>query len=392
MSMRKTNRLFIYLFTSLFLLSLVIGCNTNKGNIQEGNTIFVAGLHNNGPAYEFDPFKDEIEKTAFAGGKVVLIDTSGLSSKVMDVSIDAPNPNYPTVKINQIVAYNTDQVMNILDSKEGNGNENNTLEALKLAARSVKDSNDNVIILDSGLQTTGSLNFVEGWLYSTETANEIAELVEDDIPDFKGANVTWYYLGDVREPQEALSGSDLKRLRDIWEAILGKSNCSFTFETEVPPANSFTQFGYVTPVEINPQKNTPTLISTTIIDESKLNFVGDKATFIDEEKASEALLEVANILNEYPDNSVYVVGTTATGNNKDFCKGLSEARAQAVVSKLNEFGIENKRMIPIGLGFEDPWHEDDIDQNGRQIEKIAKNNRKVIIIDTKSEEATRLFE
>ncbi len=390
--MKKTIRVYVYSIIALILASFITGCNCKNSNIQEGNIILVVGLHNNVPAYDYDSFKNEIENVAFNGGKVILIDTSGSSAKSMDVYIEAPNSGYPTVKINQIATYNTNQVMKMLKGKGGCDIENNTLEALNLAARSVNSSNDTVIILDSGLQTTGELNFCDGWLYSKETANEIAELLKDDIPDFKGASVNWYYLGDVREPQETLSGSDRQRLRDIWEAILGKSNCDFTFETEVPPSDSFTQFGYVTPVEINPQKNTPTLISTTIIDESKLNFVGDKATFIDEEKANEALLEVANILNEYPDNSVYVIGTTATGNNKDFCKGLSEARAQAVVSKLNEFGVENKRMIPIGLGFEDPWHEDDVDQNGRQIEKIAKNNRKVIIIDTKSEEATRLFE
>lgn len=388
--MKKTiNRVILYVLTILILACSMMGCNKTDGT--EGNIILVVGLHNNVPAYEFDSFRDEIEKIAYKGGNVILIDTSGSSAKSMDVYIQAPNPGYPTVKINQIAAYNTDQVINILKGKSGYENENNTLEALKLAARSVKSSSDNVIILDSGLQTTGSLNFCDGWLYSKETANEIAELLIDDIPDFKGANLTWYYLGDVREPQEHLSGSDQQRLKEIWEAVLNKSNCNYTFETDVPPSDSYTQFGYVTPVDLNPQTNTPSIISTTIIDDSKLNFVGDKALFIDEDKADEVLLEVAKVLNEYPDNSVYVIGTTATGN-KEFCKGLSEARAQAVVNKLHDFGINEDRMIPMGLGFEDPWHEFDLDSNGNQIENIAKNNRKVIILDTKSEEAVKLFE
>ena len=57
--------------------------------------------------------------------------------------------------------------------------------------------------------------------------------------------------------------------------------------------------------------------------------------------------------------------------------------ANVLISK----GISAERIITIGLGYHDPWHIDDLDENGVQIEELACQNRKVLIMDMNSEDA-----
>ena len=95
------------------------------------------------------------------------------------------------------------------------------------------------------------------------------------------------------------------------------------------------------------------------------------------------------MLNAHPENTVYIIGTTASGN-EDFCHQLSGKRAEVVRDVLIEMGIPAERMQAVGLGFRDPWHLTDIDAEGNWIEKNAACNRKVMIVDQSSEEASLL--
>ncbi len=69
---------------------------------------------------------------------------------------------------------------------------------------------------------------------------------------------------------------------------------------------------------------------------------------------------------------------------------LSSARAQAVTNELINCGIPEEQLIPIGLGFNDPWHIRDLDEDGKQVEELASQNRKVLIVDVNSADAQKL--
>ena len=379
----------ILMWVFMLFVILLSGCTEDD---MDKNVIIVAGLHNNAPAISYTYFEDDIKNVCLSGGRVVLINTLGETSKLVDTEIPETDKNLPSVKIQDIANDYTNKVMNMLRTSNSIGEENNTLNALNLAARSVQNQEDQIIVLDTGLQTVSPLNFCDGWLNSVETPSEIADNLADSIPDFKGATIHWYYLGDVREPQEPLSGSDRKRLEEIWSCILDKANCSYIFEDAVPPSESFTTLGYVTPVELNKNEILPEIhvIETVVLDESKVNFIGNQDVFVDKNAAIDALIVVADELKNNPDNTVYVVGTTATGKNLDFCQNLSVARAQAVVNVLIDLGVDEKQLIPLGFGFYDPWHIPDLDEQGLQVEEKAKLNRKTLIIDTQSEDALKL--
>ena len=128
-------------------------------------------------------------------------------------------------------------------------------------------------------------------------------------------------------------------------------------------------------------------MDTVVLDSTTVQFLGDKAEFVNEEAAINAISEYAKILLQQPNRQIYIIGTTARGD-REFCKELSEARAEAVKSVLISCGVSEDQLICLGLGCEDdPWHIQDVDENGRQVEEYASKNRKVLLMDVKSEEA-----
>ena len=130
-------------------------------------------------------------------------------------------------------------------------------------------------------------------------------------------------------------------------------------------------------------------IKTIVLDNTSVRFIGNTAEFVDCEEASSVLERYAQVLLDHPNNKVYVIGTTATGS-MDFCNELSVSRANTVCKALISYGVPESQLIPLGMGYEDPWHIDDVDDNGKRIEKYACQNRKVLIVDVNSDDAAKL--
>ena len=66
----------------------------------------------------------------------------------------------------------------------------------------------------------------------------------------------------------------------------------------------------------------------------------------------------------------------------EFLSNLSYDRAYAVMEVLKYYGIPDDQMQVVGLGDTAPWHIDDLDPNGFQVEEKAEQNRCVVVLDT----------
>jgi outer membrane protein OmpA-like peptidoglycan-associated protein len=64
--------------------------------------------------------------------------------------------------------------------------------------------------------------------------------------------------------------------------------------------------------------------------------------------------DIANVLNQYPETSVQVIGHTDDVGSDAFNQTLSEKRADAVASKLIANGVVNSRLVGIGRGESQP--------------------------------------
>jgi len=77
------------------------------------------------------------------------------------------------------------------------------------------------------------------------------------------------------------------------------------------------------------------------------------------------LTSVSKVLNEYDQTVVEVAGHTDSSGSDAYNQGLSERRAGSVAQYLQSQGINNQRMIEIGLGESMPV-ADNATSNGKQ--------------------------
>lgn len=90
--------------------------------------------------------------------------------------------------------------------------------------------------------------------------------------------------------------------------------------------------------------------------------------------SQESVMELARILNEYPDTNVMVEGHTDNRGSATYNQGLSERRANSVANYLKMQGVMGERISTRGFGLDNPVADNDTEE-GR-----AKNRRVEIAI------------
>ncbi len=376
---------------SKFAVAVLVGAHANFDEIPMNSS----ALH------------DAMFGAAYTYGEVTFITVDGAPN--VFYSTDIPEPEIE--RLSEVKRYNMakdylTQLQPMLAEISAEEQEVNTLKAIRLGAERLQGadpaSTDKLLlIMDSGLSTVEPLRFQDGYLWA-ETEDIVNALEEKClIPKLDGVDVKWAFCGETAHPQEELSAAQKEKLREIWEAILLEGGArSVEFINEVATGVPNTDSPYVSTVEaedegievpIHPTPE-PTVtdfrpLDTYVLDGARVQFVGDTAVFLDENKAREEIKVVADDLLAHPDNHVYVIGTTASGR-RDFCKTLSDERAKAVTDVLTDFGVPKEQLYLMGLGcVPGPWREEDLDENGRLIEEKAAKNRRVIIVDVLSDDA-----
>jgi outer membrane protein OmpA-like peptidoglycan-associated protein len=264
--------------------------------------------------------------------------------------------------------------------------------------------NKQIIILDTGIVTTGDMNFltlginrVEFSKLSDDEREAYASRVADSLynarvlPDLSGVDIVFIGLGDVAMPQEELSSPVEKGIKNIWRAVFEKSNVNVNnVDFEESPrgnvANLFKEDGSGFPFVMPITFEQPTIIieEPVTISDGQVSFIVNRADYLNPEDAEIILSNYAVLLNSYlsqnPDVIVYVVGSMARANlERDYSTALSERRAITVMETLIKFGVPEEKMVVFGLGEFFPNRYDEFPR-GVFVEEIARNNRKVVLI------------
>ncbi|RYZ51200.1 MAG: OmpA family protein, partial [Chitinophagaceae bacterium] len=90
--------------------------------------------------------------------------------------------------------------------------------------------------------------------------------------------------------------------------------------------------------------------------------------------------KLVTILNRYPDTDITVIGHTDSKGTDAYNQGLSERRANAVVSYLRNHNIATGRLKAKGMGESDPIATNDTDDgraNNRRVEFVITANEKM---------------
>lgn len=399
--MKKALSSFLVLILSLVSLT---GCSKDTEKYKNNdwgvdpNTPFcaslVVGKHANGPNLNFnsDKIQDLLFLNAYCEGSISVIEVDGNPFICMDEKIPEYLDGISENKKRTLANGYAKEVTNVLYNAQANEPEADPMKAITLSASVLQGKSTGkkiMLIMDSGLGTTGYMDFSSNpLLEANETQIVDALKKENALPNLEGIEVYWLYCGQVSSPQNELSESEKKHLQSIWSSILTESGAvKVTFASDIASGDEYKELPSVTTIDPK-DRSIDVILDTFVLDESKVGFIGDKSEFVNEKVALKKLEEVATVLKDHPHNTVYVVGTTATGN-KEFCDTLSLDRANKVVNTLIQLGVSKTQLIPKGLGFNNNFHKNDI-ENGVLIESLAKENRRVLIIDVKSEDAKKI--
>lgn len=351
-----------------------------------------------------------IYNSCYTYGEISIVNAGSAPRVVFNAKINEPDvKGLDEEKLDSIARDYTSQIKSVLNEVCAETEEADILKSIQMGARCLSEVDANttdkiMLVLDSGLSTTGYMNFAEKNLLNAVDEQEIVEALRSEcaIPNLENTTVIWSYLGMCAYPQDSLTTKEVEKLKSIWTAILKAGNAKeVIFSSESPGSTPYTNLPAVSLVDTDEEyievktesvDNHPVVtveepIETVILDEGKVHFVGDRAIFLNENEARAEIKKVADMLLEHQNNTVYVVGTTASGE-ENFTQKLSEDRANAVKEVLMEYGVEEERLITLGLGCYDPWHIPD-NKNGWD-ESKAEQNRKVLIIDTSHEDAELL--
>ncbi|MGH3929041.1 MAG: OmpA family protein [Pseudonocardiaceae bacterium] len=353
------------------------GCGAASGNNEPGALAVIVGAHANMVAPSLiNAVRDELDTASDLESPVTVIvpDGTPTASAALDLGTPNDNPLYKQDKITQLNA--------VLDSTRADSPEVDLLAALSLAARSVTDAvgPQTIIVIDSGLQTTGALRFQDqdGALLSANPS-EVIDLLRrtQQLPDLTGIRVVFTGLGDTAPPQPTLPQPARAVLVDLWTAIVDAAGGSA--EIMQAPLPSTRTLEGLPPVSVVPVavRSIGPLPSVTVLRDGTVGFLPDRAVFRDRAAAIEVLADYAREISN--GKRAVLTGTTSSAGNAAGRLTLSRDRANAVRELLISLGAPSDRIEALGVGSDFPTYIPDRDPQGNLDPIAAAQNRQVII-------------
>lgn len=355
------------------------------------------GLNMNSPLVQ-DTIYDTILEYGYIS--VVVVDGEPEMVAADSYDIDAQYKKASKEKLKTDARAKATNLIAYMESQVANDAQVDYLEGLRMAVRSLSSlegyDSKTIVVIGTGLSTQGTLNFQNN-LLSVEPEAVLDQLEEkNEIPDFTGITVVWQQMGDVASPQEDLSQTQKKRLQEIWSGIVERGGGTFVYndimanpvDTEVSyPAVDTVDLPTETPIGFDETmfdtENASILEEPVMLSEEQVSFVPDKSTYLNEEEAMATIQPIADYLIEHEQITVLLAGTTAGDEDSDYTMTLSRERADAVRDTLIQFGVDESRIVTVGLGSSDPWHVYGAGYEG----SIASGNRKVVLLDASSDTA-----
>ena len=258
--------------------------------------------------------------------------------------------------------------------------EADVLAALGEAAR-ITPAGGTVVLVDSGLQTTGQIRFQDPGTFGADPAEFVAYLrARSLMPALSDRSVVLVGLGNTAEPQAALDASLRGRVTALWQTVVQAAGASCV--EVIDTAASRTSVATDVPVTLVTLPSVPPFQpcgETVLRDGDTVGFLPDQAVFRDPAAARATLQELANLLLNGR-QEVELIGTTATaGPSEEGRIQLSLRRAEAVKSVLVELGVPAERITTVGAGATWPDRIPDLAPDGSLIPWAAAQNRSVIV-------------
>lgn len=355
------------------------GCGAASTGESRGALAIVVGARNNTPPPELDGLAAQARDTA-------VTDRSFLSIVVADGRpFEAGHGVLQVNAANSIAAQeqqdaNRRKVDQALDAAAAKTPEADLLAALDLAARAIhsRPGPHTIVVVDSGLSTTGALDFTQPGLLDADP-KELAQSLADarELPDLHGDDVVFQGLGDVADPQQPLGRPVRMQLIAIWQAVAEASGAGHVAVEESPlEGRPDADLPSVTPVV--PPSGVTCGAGAVVLTGADVAFRPDSSEFLDPAAAKAKVAPIAAQLVAGSFGAT-LVGTTARVGDDAGQVRLSQLRAQAVADLLTSLGVPADRLTVVGKGSHFDGYLADHDAAGHLVPAAAAANRRVTI-------------
>lgn len=347
---------------------------------QPGGPVTLAvGARANSPAPVLQPAIVDLMREAAKKSQaisVVRVDGSPTVPFQGTFSSDAANDVARSNELTQFITAVQQRISTLLPAAP----EADVLGALGEAAR-ITPEGGTVVLIDSGLQTTGQIRFQDPGTFGADPAEFVTYLQQRSLmPNLSGRAVVLVGLGNTAEPQQQLDASLRSRVTSLWQAVVSAAGASCVQVLDTAAGRtSVTTDVPVTPVALPTVDPFQPCGETVLHDGDTVGFIGDQANFRDPAAARATLQKLADLLIG-GHQQVTLIGTTAkAGNDESSRVRLSERRAEAVKQVLVELGVPAERITTKGVGTQWPDRVNDIAPDGSLIPWAAALNRSVVV-------------
>lgn len=411
--MKKMITMVVACVCALALIFTLAGCSisgSNTANETSGkgavcyviaNTANSQGLNMNSPLVQ-----DTVYSTVRNYGYISVVNVDGSPEVVLANSFDI-DEKYKTASKEKLDMDARSKATNLIASMQNivaNDPEADYMEALRLAVRSMSSlegyDSKTIIVLGTGLGTSGTLDFRNNLLSAEPEAIVDILREKEEVPDFTGMTVYWQQMGDVAAPQQTLTSAQRNRLQEIYGSLVEAGGGTFEYnDIMANPVNENAEYPMVTPVDLpadTPIYFEPEALETdeaanvfkepVVLSEEQVTFVGDKWEYLYPDEAVKTLQPIADYLM-HNQVTILLCGTTAGDEDSEYTLTLSKNRAETVKNTLTELGVDADRIIVVGLGSHDPWHVYGVGYEGT----AASGNRKVVLLDASTETAQSIL-
>jgi outer membrane protein OmpA-like peptidoglycan-associated protein len=395
------------LLSTLMIVTLFItlfsGCGTEEAAAQPENYCFLLGNTNN----QMQPVPEDITQIASlctAGNStytLVLADGAPYVAVPETVIPDNAAKNYDKTTILRKASQYAEEVSGYLLDAAPRTDETDFAAALTLAVRQIRAAQDGngydgqLVICHSGISTMGLIDMVSTPISLLDVDSAVEQLLPQ-LPSMEGISCTWYFLGDVAGDQSALNPEETQTLQAFYEALITGLGGTVTFSSVVPSSGAW-DFPEITVSAMDtagvsnqlvdaeipePEESPEPVLEETpapvlTFDDSEIAFVSNSDTLLDPTAAAAAVSAKLDYLLETGE-TVVLVGTTASGQDPEFCQDLALRRAKVVRNLFLAAGLpENQIAACVGAGFSSSLYQNDLDESGSQVEALAAKNRTV---------------
>ena len=183
----------------------------------------------------------------------------------------------------------------------------------------------------------------------------------DNVPDLTGIDVEVRGLGQTTAPQQPLDEAHRKTLEGLTRYVLTQAKAaSVTFTYPSFGATPATGLPTVTTVQVAPPKRVVPVRAKSkkqkscepyVVPQTRIQFAGDSAEFVDPEQAASVAGDVAAALRKCP-GTLTVTGTTSSWGTEDGREKVSLQRATAFRAVLaTAMKVKDESIAVKGVGL-----------------------------------------